>query len=264
MRIKKWSKTGCLILFVLSGLWYLSAFNTRLVANRLKATGVVTSGEAEVRGVAWRGYGPFWFVGWFEGGLSFDILVENTGDEDIEIVKSYIVIRDPFGRELRSEDFPLGGSPKFVNAGSSKPMKAGSIRFPALGFQLLTWTEAEVHVVVAPAGERVDLAIRSSDLSVTKAGYDEDGYYVIEGEVEAHIVEKIKEIPVLRRRAIVTFYNEEGEFIGYAYITLADLTIDEESGAFMVDWDSFSLRLERNRFRNGPIDSFIVHYVEYP
>jgi len=243
-------------LFLLMALWIWLSSDTSLVDRRLRVSTVVTGGEVEVQGVVWEQLGPVWVFLLMRlpvAGISFDVLLENTSSQDLEVMGSFVILRDPFGREVRGELIDrttYRHNPMLIPAGKTMPFYVGIVNYPGYPFQPLTWTQAEVHVKMKPASQRALFGmVRWTEVIITTAEYDEEGLYHIAGEVPGvfHVTENKV---VLAPRVVISFYNNVGEYISVVSISIAGGKKD------------FDRRYDNSHIRNGPIASYVVHIVE--
>lgn len=245
-------------------LWIWLSSDISLVSNHLEASAVVTGGEAKVIGIGWKeenyiepdifSDGLVWLaypLGLPLASLDFSILIENTGEVDLEITDIEVVLSDPFGRESTNDwiKWNRPTRPYLIEAGESRPVGCNGGEFNYYPLIPLTWTQVEIRVSVMPAREWVKDRYRWRNITITESGYDEEGFFILEGEVLEDNSKKDDEWSEFHM-VYVSFYNEAGDFIGYEKIFL--------------NWHrrTFQERIDTSGIGNGPIDSFIVHYAE--
>lgn len=87
------------------------SFDTRKVPEDINVYGVVSGGEAEVRGVVWKVLRPDSWVRGFKLSpfMSVQVLIENTGDEVIDVHRVRTVVVNKDGTEDATIWMSYGG-----------------------------------------------------------------------------------------------------------------------------------------------------------
>ncbi len=106
----------------------------------------------------------------------------------------------------------------------------------------------DIQVKVEPATENtLGRIVRWTHTQVTFAGYEEGLYRIAGWSRDARFVTNSG--VGVRPEVITSFYNEKGDFIGGAAITLNGV-------------NQFETTYERQRFPKGTIASYRIHFIE--
>jgi hypothetical protein len=262
---------GCsALLVVITGLcfaWVLALKDSRHapidyhnVPDDLSVSSRVNRDDVEVTGIIWY---KIRREGRSIPSISFEVLIENQGEEILEIRKVWLTIRDEDGEEERRG--PVGYGWRYMPylvlyPGESRPFWAISKPLPELDISL-DWAEAEIQIELQPVRDFVECSINHFyDVEINEIGFDEEGMYVIDGTIG----EAIKSSRTILPAAYFSFYDENGNFIGGRGI------LYPEGSTHLYDrWDPYEPPTWRNPlfyyesgFFQGEVASYKFHFIE--
>lgn len=222
----------------------------------IQTYGIVNGGDAVVKGIVWQEVGSVFKPE--ERWVSFVVLVENQGSEDLDVFRSRIDVRDSSG-EVDAMSRTLGRPAILLRAGETFSFWAGGIRLPDDHKARVKWTEVEVQLIVGTPSEYTQCAIvRSYDVVIYEAGYDANGVYRIAGRNQDEFPSRYY-LPDL----YLSFFNNVGEFIGRSTIFVnEDSTFEKEYAIDAIPKGGPGHYLIQGEIIKGEIASYQIHFVE--
>ena len=250
----------CIAFILVPTDFYRAQIDYHDIPDDLSVSSRVNRDDVEVTGIIWyevhqKGHSkPY---------MSFEVLIENKGEEILEISKVWLTIRDEDGEEETRG--PVGYGWRYMPylvlfPGESRPFWAISKPLPELD-QSLDWAEAEIRIELWPASEFLECQIfHVYDIEINEIGFDDEGLYVIDGTV----AEALKSDDLTLPAAYFSFYDETGNFIGGRGIEYP-----EDSTHFHDRWDPYEeptwrdpLFFYKSGFFQGEVASYKFHFVE--
>lgn len=251
------------LIIVLTGLCLaliLVRMDFRHVPDDLSVSSRVNRNDVEVTGIIWY---EIRREGHSKPSVSFEVLIENKGEEILEIRKVWLTIRDEDGEEKTTGPvgYGWGYMPYLVlYPGESRPFWAESRKFPEW-YKRLDWAEAEIRIELQPVRDIVECRIfHFYDVEINEIGFNEEGLYVIDGEVGEALKSSVTILPA----AYFSFYDKNGNFIGGR-----GLHYSEGSKLFYDRWDPYEQPNDKDPFFyykggnfQGEVASYKFHFVE--
>jgi hypothetical protein len=250
----------CIALILVPTDFYQAPIDYHKIPDDLSVSSRVNRDDVEVTGIIWYEVRQ---KGHSKPHMSFEVLIENKGEEILEIRYVWLTIRDEDGEEKTRGPVGYGWSymPYLVlYPGESRPFWAISKPLPERD-QSLDWAEAEIRIELQPVREFLECRIyHVYDIEINEIGFDEEGMYVIDGEVG----EALRSDDLLLPAAYFSFYDENGNFIGGRGIEYS------EGSTHLYDrWDPYEEPIWRNPlffyesgFFQGEVASYKFHFVE--
>jgi hypothetical protein len=232
--------------------WLWARLDLRYVPEDIKTYGVVNGRDAVVKGIVWQEVGSVFKPD--ERWVSFVVLVENQGSEDLHIFRTQITVRESTG-EVDAQIWPLGAPGIVLLAGESLSFWAGGISLPDDHRARVNWSEVEIQLSASLLGEHSECYIvRSYDVDIYEAGYDADGVYRIAGRDKNELF--FSEVHL-------SFFNDSGEFIGRSTIFVnEDNTFEKEFAPNAIPKGGPGHYIIQGEIIKGKIASYQVHFVE--
>ncbi len=223
--------------------------NIHALERRLQVTPQVTGGMTTVTNVAWYGNGIGWLPRFYPNAiLYFDLELHNQDAQSLELVSTEAIAFDTWGRTVSGGIHQYGPPAPNLRVllypDETRPVRAGGLRLPLP----LTWQRVELRITLKPAEpDALQNVTRWYDFTVESERTDPDGSYHLVGHTEQ--AERRNGGDEGFPKAIVSFYNAQGEFV-------------KGGEWFLSGGDKLDIDFEPGELPRGPVTRAHVFYIE--
>jgi hypothetical protein len=253
---------GVVTLVVIVVIWFMVNTEFRSLPDDFVVTAEASTDNARVTDVLWyEFYSGEWFgLKKFPVYLWVEVIVENQSDKPIDLGRQTVVITHADGEQSKQHSTSHSGysNPYLVlQSGESRPMWVYLIDYPDR-FKSLDWKSIEIQIQMVNFTNNDRCIKHWGNVEIYDAGYQDNGNYQIVGHVGEYLPFEDFDDSII----FVSFYNEEGNFIGKRNIEIEEPRFvdtfnpeDQSTGKLPIPWYSGGFIL-------GEISSYKVHYFE--